>query len=52
MLLSHTNQILNRELAESSYSVGIIQAIGILVYWRETTDRSAYLKIGMAIRLR
>lgn len=51
-LLAQTQHILNRAVAEGVYDVGILQAIGILVYWRETTDRSAYMKIGIAIRLR
>lgn len=51
VLLAHTQQLLNRALAESFYDISLVQAIGILVYWRETTDKSAFVKIGMAIRI-
>ena len=51
VLLAHTQQLLNRALAESCYDISLIQAIGLLVYWRETTDKSAFVKIGIAIRM-
>lgn len=51
VLLAHTQQLFNRALAESCYDISLIQAIGLLVYWRETTDKSAFVKIGIAIRM-
>lgn len=50
-LLSHAHSILNRATNKASCSTGIIQALMILVYWKAPSDRSGWLKIGMAVRM-
>ena len=50
-LLDHAQTIINRELGAGTCDVGLIQALMILVYWKVPSDRSAWLKIGIAIRL-
>ncbi|WOO82561.1 Protein priB [Vanrija pseudolonga] len=50
-LLTHAQMILNRATATGDVNIGIIQALLILMYWKAPSDRSAWVKIGIAIRL-
>lgn len=50
-LLAHAHSILNRAINKASCSTGIVQALMILVYWKAPSDRSGWLKIGMAARM-
>ena len=50
-LLDHSQTIINRELGLGTCDIGLIQALMTLVYWKAPGDRSAWLKIGIAIRL-
>ena len=50
-LLSHVQTLLNRSIGVGACDIGIIQCLLILVCFKAPTDRSAWIKIGMAIRL-
>ncbi|ORY27888.1 hypothetical protein BCR39DRAFT_536618 [Naematelia encephala] len=50
-LLTHAQTILNRAMAVGECDLGIVQALLILVYWKTPTDRSAWVKLGIGIRL-
>lgn len=50
-LLSHVQTLLNRAIGAGACDIGIIQCLLILVTFKAPTDRSAWIKIGMAIRL-
>ena len=50
-LLSHAQTILNRSLLVGECSTGIIQALLLLSAWKEPTDKSSWVKMGIAIRL-
>lgn len=42
---------LNRAFAAGDCDIGLIQALIIASCWRAPTDRSAWIKLGTAIRL-
>ncbi|WWC58898.1 uncharacterized protein I303_101443 [Kwoniella dejecticola CBS 10117] len=50
-LIEHAQTLISREIDSGRCDVGIIQSLLILVCWKETTDRSAWVRIGVAIRL-
>ena len=50
-LLSHAQTILSRSLLVGECSTGTIQALMLLSAWKEPTDRSSWVKMGIAIRL-
>lgn len=50
-LLAHAQKLLSSAIEQGQCDTGVIQAILILVYWKEPTDQSAWIKIGMAVRL-
>jgi hypothetical protein len=50
-LLAHAQTLLNRATSVGECETGIIQALLILVYWKSPTDRTAWLKIGMSVRM-
>ena len=50
-LLSHAQTILNRSLLVGECSTGTIQALLLLSAWKEPTDKSSWVKMGIAIRL-
>lgn len=50
-LHSLAQSLLARGLADTLASVGFLQALLLLVYWKEPEDRSAWMRIGWAIRL-
>ncbi|GAA5896935.1 hypothetical protein JCM6882_007311 [Rhodosporidiobolus microsporus] len=51
-LLLSAQQLVTRCMGgDSQPHIGLIQAILILVYWKEPFDSSAWLKVGYAIRL-
>jgi hypothetical protein len=50
-LLSHAQTILSRSVLVGECSTGTIQALMLLSAWKEPTDRSSWVKMGIAIRL-
>ena len=50
-LLEYTHVLLNRVVNAGECSIEAIQALLILVCFKEPTDKSAWIKIGMAVRL-
>ncbi|GFZ44268.1 hypothetical protein JCM24511_01990 [Saitozyma sp. JCM 24511] len=50
-LLNHNQTILNRAMSNGACDIGIVQSIIISVYWKAPTDRTAWMKIGWAIRM-
>ncbi|SCV72426.1 BQ2448_3963 [Microbotryum intermedium] len=50
-LLAHAQQLVGRAFVDNISHIGIVQALGILVYWKEPTDSSAWMKVGIAIRM-
>ncbi len=50
-LLAHAESLINRATNAGECSTALIQALLILVYYKGPSDRSAWLKIGVAIRL-
>lgn len=50
-LLAHAQKLLSSAIEQGQCNTGVIQALLILVYWKEPTDQSAWIKIGMAVRL-
>ncbi|GAA5998910.1 fungal specific transcription factor domain-containing protein [Rhodotorula paludigena] len=50
-LLANAKQLVGRGIVEARASVGLIQAILALVYWKEPMDQSAWVRIGIAIRM-
>lgn len=50
-LLMHAQTILGRALMVGECNIAVIQALIILSSWKETTDRSSWVKMGTAIRL-
>jgi hypothetical protein len=50
-LMSHCQSILNRAISTGVCELGLVQALMIMVYWKAPDDRSAWIKIGLAIRL-
>lgn len=50
-LESHFQAVLNRSVNAAACHVGLIQALMIAVFWRAPTDASAWIKLGVAIRL-
>ncbi|KLT40512.1 hypothetical protein CC85DRAFT_293166 [Cutaneotrichosporon oleaginosum] len=51
VLLAHAESLINRATNAGDCSTALIQSLLILVYYKGPTDRSAWLKIGIAIRL-
>jgi hypothetical protein len=50
-LLNHIQTILNRAMSNGACDIGIVQSIIISVYWKAPTDRTAWMKIGWAVRM-
>ncbi len=50
-LLSHAQKLLSNAIEQGVCSTGVVQALLILVYWKEPTDQSGWVRIGIAIRL-
>ncbi|GAA5903357.1 hypothetical protein JCM8208_001897 [Rhodotorula glutinis] len=50
-LLANAQQLIGRGIVEARASVGLIQAILTLTYWKAPTDMSAWLRVGIAIRM-
>ncbi|GAA6037626.1 hypothetical protein JCM8097_006149 [Rhodosporidiobolus ruineniae] len=50
-LLMSARQLIGRHIVDAKPSIGLIQAILVLVYWKEPTDSSAWLRIGHCIRM-
>lgn len=50
-LLTHAQTIINRAITVGECAVGLVQSLLIMVYYKAPTDRSAWVKIGIALRL-
>lgn len=50
-LLAHTNTIVNRAVGMGHCDIGLVQALIIMVCWKDPTDGSSWVKLGIAIRL-
>lgn len=50
-LLAHAQQLVTRGIADALSQIGLVQALCLLVYWKLPEDNSAWMKIGLAIRL-
>ena len=50
-LHSHAQMLLSRATGAGECDIGIVKAILVLVFWKNPTDKSAWIKIGTAIRL-
>ena len=50
-LVQHAQTLVSRSVSLGTCDIGLIQALMILVCWKAPTDRSAFIKIGMAVRL-
>lgn len=50
-LLAHAQKLVSAAVEQGNCNIGLVQALLILVYWKQPTDQSAWIKIGMAVRL-
>ncbi|GAA5913502.1 hypothetical protein JCM6882_002380 [Rhodosporidiobolus microsporus] len=50
-LLASSRQLIGRAIVDGKASVGLIQAICISTYWKQSHDSSAWLRVGLAIRM-
>ncbi|OCF40856.1 hypothetical protein I317_05306 [Kwoniella heveanensis CBS 569] len=50
-LLSHADLLLNRALSSGQCNIAVIKALIILVFWKDPRDKTAWLRIGIALRL-
>ncbi|BEJ12829.1 hypothetical protein CspHIS471_0300030 [Cutaneotrichosporon sp. HIS471] len=50
LLLDHAQVLINRAVAQGHCEIGMIQCLMVLSHFKETRDRSAWIKIGMALR--
>lgn len=49
-LLDHTETLIARQVMCGNLDLASIQAIMVLVLWKTPEDRSAYIKVGLAVR--
>ncbi|KAI5480121.1 hypothetical protein MNV49_001781 [Pseudohyphozyma bogoriensis] len=50
-LLSQAQQLVTRAMSETLSHIGVIKAICILIYWKESGDRSSWMRVGWCVRL-
>lgn len=50
-LLSHAEVLVQRAMATGEPSLPLIKALLILVFWKPPSDKTAWLKTGIAMRL-
>jgi hypothetical protein len=50
-LQNHASSTLNRVIAEGKCDLGVLQSILVYGYWKPPTDKSSWLKVGMALRM-
>jgi hypothetical protein len=51
LLSIHAQTLITRNSCTGSCELGLIQSLMIAVYWKAPTDRSCWVKLGIAIRL-
>lgn len=51
VLRSHAMQLIGRGIMDGRATLGLIQSILCQIYWKEPIDSSAWLRIGIAIRM-
>lgn len=49
-LLDHAQTLINRAVAEGHCDIGMVQCLMVLSHFKATRDRTAWIKIGMALR--
>ncbi|KAM0745825.1 hypothetical protein T439DRAFT_152636 [Meredithblackwellia eburnea MCA 4105] len=50
-LLAQAQQLVSRALSDTISHIGVIQALCMLVFWKEPQDRSAWMRVGWCLRL-
>lgn len=50
-LLAHTRSVVNRAVGEGVCDIGLIQALILMITWKDPNDGSSWVKLGIAIRL-
>ena len=50
-LANHSHTLLLRAVFSGQSSLDIVKALILMVFWRDPSDRSASIKIGIALRL-
>lgn len=50
-LMDHSLAIISRAVAAGACDTGLVQSLMIHVYWKAPTDRTAWMKLGMALRM-
>lgn len=50
-LWGHAQRLISRVVEQGSCSASIIQGLLILVYWKQPNDQSAWIKVGLAVRM-
>ncbi|KAM0787419.1 hypothetical protein ACM66B_003502 [Microbotryomycetes sp. NB124-2] len=50
-LLAHSNDIIGQGFVRGVGDIGFLQAICVLVFWKESDDPTAFFKVGYAMRL-
>lgn len=50
-LLAHANAVIDRAVGLGQCDIGLIQSLILLVCWKDPTDASSWVKLGIGIRL-
>lgn len=50
-ILAHANAIIDRAVGRGQCDIGLIQSLILLVCWKDPTDASSWVKLGIGIRL-
>ncbi|BEJ10772.1 hypothetical protein CspHIS471_0101940 [Cutaneotrichosporon sp. HIS471] len=50
-LLAHANAVVDRAVGLGLCNIGLIQSLILIVCWKDPTDASSWLKLGIGIRL-
>lgn len=51
LLLAHAQAVLSRAIIAGDCHLSIVQALLVIIHWKAPTDKSAWVKLGIAIRL-
>ncbi|ORX37541.1 hypothetical protein BD324DRAFT_622303 [Kockovaella imperatae] len=51
VLLAHAQAILDRAVCSGKHDIGIVQSLMLLTYWKVPEDTTAWIKIGLALRM-
>jgi hypothetical protein len=50
-LYSYTEVLVNRLLSDGRVSLQLVQALLVLIYWKPLGDKTAWIRLGLAIRI-